>query len=130
MIIKYIFLGMLLLTYGLCTTAENDDSCKWKISRRQTSSLTEENPLNRSPGDSVGFCYPENSKVLGDRQNLIIINGKTINTDSDTTTQNFIRVSGEGNIVLLKQADNKSEVKVMQNGKNNKTVIVQKSKIP
>jgi hypothetical protein len=53
---------------------------------------------------------------------------KTTLDSLDAHNKISIRVSGEGNAVLINRTDKKSEVNVLQKGRNNQVKILQKDK--
>ena len=53
---------------------------------------------------------------------------KTTPDSLDMQNRNSIRVSGEGNTILINQTNKKSEVNVLQKGENNQVKILQKDK--
>ncbi|MEI7502843.1 MAG: hypothetical protein WCJ61_06130 [Paludibacter sp.] len=79
-------------------------------------------PARASPEDSTNFSVRINGKA-----NIVTVNGKILPINFDTTNnQNKINVEGEGNAITILQTNQKSEVKVVQKGNNNKISISQK----
>jgi len=84
---------------------------------------TEVSPAPRAPpADTLQFSVQINGQT-----NTVIINGKKMETTPDTITKkNRVFVSGQGNKISIIQDDQKSEVIITQQGKNNKINISQK----
>lgn len=114
-----LFLSASLIVMTNCNT-------KKKLSRKvEAKLLTVEYPLNKaSPIDSNKY-----SVQIKGQSNVVIINGKLMKTTPDTIDKaNKVYVSGEGNIVNIKDSDNKSEVIIQQKGKKNQINIIQNKK--
>jgi hypothetical protein len=136
---KYNFAVLLFLVISFCTKTDyntcksilytiNDFcTCEKEFQQNANSSLTEDYPLNKSPGDSTQSDSTKYSIRINGQSNIVKITGKTMKTNSDTMNKKgSIRVSGEENTVLVNQTDRKSEVIVLQKGSNNKINITQK----
>jgi hypothetical protein len=125
---RYVSLLLIVLSLYTITLCE---VCKSSPQQKVVNSLTEKNPLNRSPDDSIQPDSIQYSIQIKGRSNLVKVNGKVMKTtpDSiDTKNKISIRVSGEGNRVLINRTDKKSEVNILQNGRNNQVKISQKDK--
>ncbi|MEI8084822.1 MAG: hypothetical protein WCG93_01270 [Paludibacter sp.] len=79
-------------------------------------------PARASPEDTINI-----SVLINGKANTVIVNGKILPTNPDTTNQNKITVDGEGNTITVIQTDQNSEVKITQKGNNNKISISQKN---
>ena len=90
-----------------------------------TRKLIVEYPLNKaSPKDSNEY-----SVQIKGQSNVVIINNKLMKSTSDTIDKkNKVYVSGEGNIVNIKNSENKSEVVIQQKGNKNQINIIQNKK--
>ncbi|MBP1631594.1 MAG: hypothetical protein H6Q15_2487 [Bacteroidetes bacterium] len=125
---KYVRLLLIVLSLYTITVC---DVCKSQSQQKVVNSLTEKNPLNRSPDDSIQSDSTQYSVLIKGRSNIVRINGKIVKATQDSTDSQkeiSIRVSGEGNSVLINQTDKKSEVNVLQKGENNQVKISQKDK--
>lgn len=125
---RYASLPLIVLSLYTITVS---DVCKSQPQRKVVNSLTEKNPLNRSPDDSIQAYSTQYSIQIKGQSNIVKVSGKVMKTTSDSTDAKnkiSIRVSGEGNTVLINQTKKKSEVKVLQNGGNNQVKILQKDK--
>jgi hypothetical protein len=124
----YASLPLIVLSFYAITVC---NVCKSQIQQKIANSLTEKDPLNRSPVDSIQPNSTQYSIQIKGRSNLVKVNGKVMKTTSDSTDAKnkiSVRVSGEGNAVLINQTNKKSEVKVLQNRGNNQVKILQKDK--
>jgi len=125
---KYVRLLLIVLSLFTITVC---DVCKSQSQQKVVNSLTEKNPLNRSPDDSIQSDSTKFSIQIKGRSNIVKVNGKVMKTTPDSRDRqqkNSIRVYGEGNTVLINRTDKKSEVYVLQKGRNNKVIISQKEK--
>ena len=119
-----------LIVFSLCATTVCG-VCKSQLRQNSTYSLTENNPLNRSPDDSIPSDSVQYSIWMKGQSSLVKVNGKVMKTTPDSTCRkqkNSIRVCGEGNTVLINRTDKKSKVNVRQKGENNHVNISQKGK--
>ena len=125
---RYVSLLLIVLSLYSITVC---DVCKSQSQRKVVNSLTEKNPLNRSPDDSIQPDSTQYSIQIKGQSNIVKVNGKVMKTtldSSDAQKKISIRVSGEGNTVLINRTDKKSEVTVLQKGRNNQVKILQKDK--
>ncbi|SHF00344.1 hypothetical protein SAMN05444405_104205 [Bacteroides luti] len=125
---RYVSLPLIVLSLYTITVCE---ACKSQPQQKVVNSLTENDPLNRSPDDSIQSDSIQYSIQIKGRSNLVKVNGKVMKTTLDSTyTKNkiSIRVSGEGNTVLINRTDKKSKVTVLQKGRNNQIKISQRDK--
>lgn len=125
---KYVSLLLIVLSLYTITVC---DVCKSQSQRKVVNSLTEKNPLNRSPDDSIQSDSTQYSIQIKGQSNIVKVNGKVMKTTLDSLNAQkkiSIRVSGEGNTVLINRTDKKSEVNILQKGRNNQVKILQKDK--
>jgi environmental stress-induced protein Ves len=118
--VHYIFLVFLLLSSYSTTSS----SAANRLQRKVLSNFkTKANQQTRAfPADSSLYSI----QITG-QSNTVKVNGEFMKTTPDTTDRkNKIRVSGEGNTVIVNEDDQKSEVIVTQKGKNNHIIITQK----
>ena len=125
---RYVSLLLIVLSLYAITLC---DVCKSQSQRKVVNSLTEKNPLNRSPDDSIQAYSTQYSIQIKGQSNIVKVSGKVMKTTLDSTGRqhkNSIRVCGEGNTVLINRTDKKSKVNVRQKGENNHVNISQKGK--
>lgn len=92
---RYVSLLLIILSLYTITVC---DVCKSQSQRKAVNSLTEENPLNKSPSDSIQSDSTQYSIRIKGQSNLVKANGKVMKTTPDSTdmqNKNSIRVYGE-----------------------------------
>jgi len=122
--------GFLVLLISLYTTTYFSVSAK---QNRQSDARSDSTSIKLARASPVSRAFPGDSTQcsikMNGQSNTIILNGKVlVSTPDSTEKRNNIRVTGEGNTVILHQTDQTSEVTVTQIGKNNQIKISQTNK--
>jgi len=130
MIKNNLYTGYLFLTLSLYSIADLSATDRQNRTGSVKYTTMANYPVNTSPGAraSPGDTTEYSIQMEGE-SNTIILNGRILVTTPDTTEKaNNIRVTGEGNKVILNQTDQPSEVNIVQKGKNNQIKISQTKK--